>query len=67
MNFTYVQSTDIAAIAKKLDNLVIKFNNGGIYEYKGAAVEFENLLNASSKGKYFHENVKNKYPYLKIN
>lgn len=66
MNFTYVNSTDINAIAINGNDLIIKFNKGGMYLYKDAAVEFENLLNSSSKGKYFHQYIKNKYLCKKI-
>lgn len=66
MNFIHVNSTNINAIAKSGNDLIIKFNKGGIYLYKDAAVEFENLLSSSSKGKYFHQYIKDKYLCKKI-
>lgn len=67
MNFTYVNSSDIKAIAVRGNNLVIEFHSGGLYEYIGAAYEYSNLLNAESKGKYFHQYIKDKYKAIKIN
>ncbi len=61
MNFTYVNSSDLAGVAVDGNNLVIMFRNGGIYEYSGAANEFSNIMNANSKGKYFHQNIKPYY------
>lgn len=66
MQFTYVISTNINAIAINGNNLIIKFNNGAIYEFENAAKEFTNLINSSSKGKYFYQYIRNKYPYNKI-
>lgn len=66
MEFIYVNSTDINGITVNGNNLIIKFNSGTIYEYKNAACEFSNLINADSKGKYFHQNIKNKYICNKI-
>lgn len=66
MEFIYVNSTNIKAIAISGKNLVIKFNNNSIYEYKNAAREFTKIINADSKGKYFHQYIKNQYSYIKI-
>lgn len=67
MNFTYVNSSDLKGIAINKNNLVILFHTGEMYEYIGASYEYYNLLNSISKGKYFHQYIKNKYPTIKIN
>lgn len=67
MNFTYVNSSDLNGIAINGNNLIIKFNSGDIYEYIGAAREYDMLLNASSKGKYFYQFIKDNYQFIKIN
>ena len=47
-------------------NLVIVFDNGDIYEYHGVPPSvYEGLLKAESKGRYFHENIRDKYQYKK--
>lgn len=48
-------------------NLIIKFNNGGVYRYKD--VDFETYIgfaDAESKGKYLAKNIKNKFVTEKI-
>ena len=43
-------------------DMSIGFKQGNIYAYKNVPNSvFEGLMNAKSKGKYFHENIKNKY------
>ncbi|HIE11759.1 MAG TPA: KTSC domain-containing protein [Kiritimatiellae bacterium] len=47
-------------------NLVIVFDNGDIYEYHGVPPSvYEGLMTAESKGRYFHENIRDKYQYKK--
>lgn len=67
MNFVHVNSTDINSVAINSNNLVIKFNSGELYEYINAVIEFDNLINAPSKGKYFHQHIKNNYTCVRIN
>ncbi|MFR5903869.1 MAG: KTSC domain-containing protein [Bacilli bacterium] len=66
-NFIYVNSSDLNSIKVNGNNLVIMFKSGGVYEYMDAAREYYNLLNSNSKGKYFHQFIKNKYQEKKIN
>lgn len=43
--------------------LKVEFNRGSVYKYTGVpSVEYENLLNAPSKGRYFNQQIKNRYP-----
>ena len=47
--------------------LEIEFNHGGVYQYAGVPEgEYEGLMNAGSKGQYFHANIKNRYPFNKL-
>ncbi len=66
MHFIYLSSSDISAIAINSNNLIIKFNSGGVYEYFGAAKEYNGLIHAGSAGGYFHKFIKNNYKYKKI-
>jgi hypothetical protein len=44
--------------------LTIVFHGGRVYEYHQVPhPEYSGLMNASSHGKYFHENIKNHYDY----
>ena len=46
--------------------LEIEFKDGSVYRYQGVNKRvFKALLSADSKGKYFHSNIKAKYPYKK--
>ena len=49
------------------NTLSIKFNSGYVYEFIGVEkAVYQSLLKASSKGKFFHQNIKNKHEYKKI-
>jgi hypothetical protein len=47
--------------------LEIEFNSGGIYQYNNVPdFVYSGLMSASSKGSYFHDNIKNDYSHTKI-
>lgn len=47
--------------------LEIKFHSGGIYRYSGVPEErYHNLMRAVSKGSYFDNYIKNRYPTRKV-
>lgn len=42
--------------------MVIQFKDGSMYEYADVDEdEFQSMVNASSPGSYFHENIKGNY------
>lgn len=44
--------------------LILMFRTGGEYHYYNVPKHvYEELLSAPSKGKYYHENIKDQYPY----
>jgi hypothetical protein len=48
-------------------NLVVVFNTGKVYKYNNVPDDIKkDMLNADSVGKYFSENIKNKYEHEKI-
>jgi len=64
-----VSSSNVGAIGYDETNqtLYIRFLNNTLYIYKGVPVgEFEGLRNAPSIGSYLHRNIKNLYPYERI-
>jgi hypothetical protein len=64
-----VSSSNIAAIGYDEDNqiLEVEFNDGAVYQYSGVpSSEYDGIMNADSKGKYLHANIKNRYPFVKL-
>lgn len=69
MQRQYVNSSDIRSIGYDMltTTLEIEFNSGGIYQYTGvSSTTYQLLMAASSHGKFFHANIKNKYPTTRI-
>ena len=68
MQRTQVTSSDIASIGYEGNVLEIKFHSGkSVYQYfQVPEQEYNELMNAQSHGKYFNQNIKNKYQYEKI-
>ncbi|MBQ2167718.1 MAG: KTSC domain-containing protein [Prevotella sp.] len=64
-----MQSSNIQSIGYDPDSLVLEvaFLSGGLYQYDGVPeYVFEELMSASSHGKYFAAHIKNVYPTRKI-
>ena len=64
-----VSSSNLSSVGYDPDSqtLEIEFHHGGVYQYAGVPREvFEGLISAESQGKYFHANIKNRYPYTKL-
>lgn len=67
MNMIPVSSSDLASVGYENGTLYIAFNSGGLYSYSNVPISVYNgLLAASSHGKYFHQFIKNVYPYKRI-
>ena len=68
MQRTPVTSSDITSIGYEDNVLEIEFHSGGsVYQYFHVPEqEYNGLMNAQSHGKYFNQNIKNKYQYEKI-
>ena len=64
-----VESTTLASAGHDASSAVLElqFRNGAVYQYFSVPQEaFRSLLQASSKGNFFHHNVHGKYPYKLI-
>lgn len=69
MERTPVNSSNIAAIGYDEDTqiLEIEFMDGSVYQYSGVPPsEHDGIMNADSKGKYLHANIKKRYSYVKL-
>ena len=64
MNGILIDSSFIYSVdyTKEEETLKITFVNGTEYEYQGINEElFEDFLKAESKGRFFRENIRNKF------
>lgn len=69
MERTPVSSSNILAIGYDADSevLEVEFTSGAVYSYSSVPIgEYEGLMNADSKGKYLHANIKGRYPYMRL-
>ncbi|NIW52132.1 MAG: KTSC domain-containing protein [Candidatus Korarchaeota archaeon] len=68
MERTPVHSSNIRAIGydEKEEVLEIEFNKGGVYQYTGVPKEIHKMLmDAGSKGKFFHRHIRPKQHMFK--
>ncbi len=66
MRLDTVESTMFHAIGYDPDLRVLEviFNSGGIYLYRDVPADvYDHLMSAESKGEYFHEVVRDRYPH----
>ena len=64
-----VSSSNIASIGydPTIQTLEVEFLSGGTYQYFGVPdYIYESFLNAGSKGSFFHQQIRNVYPYSRI-
>ena len=62
----FKENTKISLNQKPINILRIIFTSGTTYDYYNVLKEdYENFLNAKSKGAYFHRYIKNVYSYEK--
>ena len=69
MNVIAVESSALATIAydRTLQLLRLEFNSRALYQYFGVpAAVYESLLRASSRGNYFNQVIRGKFPYHRI-
>lgn len=67
MNMIPVSSSNLESVGYEYDQLYIRFKSGFLYVYYNVPVEVYNaLMHATSKGKFFHANIKNIYQYKRI-
>lgn len=64
-----VESSNIAAIAyiKEGKQLMVQFNNGAVYAYSDVPEDvYQEFQDATSKGRFFAEHIKDKYETEKV-
>ena len=69
MNRNQVASSNIRSIGydSTTQTLEVEFQSGWVYQYYGVP-EFlhENIMQASSKGQFLNQYIKNAYPYSRV-
>jgi len=66
---TRVQSSSLASIgyAAEVRTLEVEFNRGDTYQFFAVPKYiFDDLLAAPSKGTYFNEHIKDRYPFRRL-
>ena len=64
MKTIQLNSSNLAHASWENNTLFVGFHHGGVYQYEGVPeVMFTELAQASSSGKYFCSEIKNKFPY----
>ena len=63
-----VRSSNIVSVGYDIDSSVLEVEFGnGIYQYDDVPEDiYDGLMNASSKGNYFHQHIKNEYHYREV-
>jgi len=65
--FISVLSSNVSAVARVAEDLIIRFHNGSIYQYFGQGERFDDILKSNSKGKWVWRNLRRKaVRYAKI-
>ena len=69
VDFYDVESSNVSQIGYDDEDasLYVRFNNGYLYVYEGVAPDvWEQFLYTESKGRFIHTNLKNIYPYSRV-
>jgi len=62
-----VNSSNIASIGWENGTLEVEFHDSGVYQYSGVPeAVYRAFLSAYSKGSYFHDHIKDRYPYREV-
>ena len=69
MQKTPVKSSSLVAAGYDINEnvLEVQFRGGALYQYLAVPeIEYTNLMNSESKGKYLYQNIKGKYVHRKV-
>ncbi|WP_082880736.1 KTSC domain-containing protein [Eikenella sp. NML99-0057] len=67
MHHQFVSSSTLLSIGYEHPVLEVRFKHGGCYQYHGVPEGvYRELLNAPSKGRYLHYQIKPFYPCYKV-
>jgi len=69
VEFFDVESSNVAQIGFDDEDmsLYVRFMNGALYVYEGVPPDvWEQLMQTTSKGRFIHTDLKNIYPYARV-
>ncbi|MGO9622268.1 MAG: KTSC domain-containing protein [Desulfobaccales bacterium] len=69
MNRTPVRSSNIRSIGYDPDDriLEVEFHSEGVYQYSGVSEPVhQEFMRAPSKGSYFHDHIRDRYPARRV-
>jgi hypothetical protein len=64
-----VRSSNIHSVGYDLASrtLEVEFHSGGLYRYSGVPeIIYQGFMRAASKGSYFHDHIKDRYPNRQV-
>jgi len=62
-----IKSSNLKAVGYESEILEVEFLNGGVYEYSEVPQEnYDGLMAALSKGKYYNQYIKGQFPSKKL-
>ena len=62
-----VKSSNLKAVGYESEIMEIEFLNGSVYEYSEVPQEkYDDLMSASSQGKYYNQYIKGQFPSKKL-
>ena len=69
MDRQHVHSSSISSVGYEIEAqiLELEFHSGGVYRYSSVPESiYRALMDAGSKGSYFHDNIRNRYPFVRV-
>ncbi len=62
-----IKSSNLKSAEWQDETLTVEFQKGGIYKYYNLPEDvYLSLLRSQSKGKFFHQNIVNRYNYERV-
>jgi hypothetical protein len=65
--YTWVLSSNVSAVRKFGNDLIIRFHNGSVYRYPNQGQQIDSIINSDSKGRWVWNNLRRaNVPYEKL-
>ena len=67
LNSSALRTVDYRKISENQTLLDVEFTTGGKYRYFGVPANvFESMINSDSKGKFFQDNIRDRYKFERL-